>query len=239
MAHKQVPFQSASRERMVEVDLADRGIADPVVLDAFRAVAREDFVPSGLAGFAYDDAPLPIGEGQTISQPYIVAVTVQALALRGGERVLDVGTGSGYSAAVLSLIAGEVYTIERIASLASTAGERLARLGYHNVHVCCGDGSLGWPEHAPYDAIAVAAGSPAVPDALRSQLAIGGRLVIPVGADQHSQDLVRVTRVSETEYREHLIADVRFVPLIGAQGWTLTPRILDSMRDTLPSARAT
>jgi len=211
---------------MVEVDLAREGISDARVLDAFRAVPREDFVPGNLAEFAYEDSPLPIGEGQTISQPYIVAVTVEALALHGGERVLEVGTGSGYAAAILSRIAGEVHTVERIPSLAQSAGERLERLGYGNVHVHCGDGSLGWPEFAPYDAIAVAAGGPKVPSALREQLAVGGRLVIPVGRDEGSQELLRVTRVSEMEYREESLADVRFVPLIGEQGWSEPPRVL-------------
>jgi protein-L-isoaspartate(D-aspartate) O-methyltransferase len=228
-------MRSVERERMVEVDLAHQGISDPKVLEAFRSIAREDFVPSELAEFAYEDAPLPIGEGQTISQPYIVAVTAQALSLRGGERVLEVGTGSGYAAAVLSRIARDVYSVERIAALADSARERLERLGYDHVRVHCGDGSLGWPEHAPYDAIAVAAGGPKVPDALREQLAIGGRLVIPVGRDEVSQELLRVTRVSETEYREESIADVRFVPLIGEQGWQEAPRLL---RPALKASRA-
>jgi protein-L-isoaspartate(D-aspartate) O-methyltransferase len=228
-------MRSAERDHMVEVDLAHQGISDPKVLEAFRDVAREEFVPSELAEFAYENAPLPIAQGQTISQPYIVAVTVQALSLRGGERVLEVGTGSGYAAAVLSQIARDVYTIERISSLADSARERLERLGYDNVHVHCGDGSLGWPEHAPYDAIAVAAGGPKVPSALREQLAIGGRLVIPVGRDEVSQELVRVTRVSETQYREESIADVRFVPLIGEQGWKEAPPVLRSAPKASPS----
>ena len=208
------------RAAMVERHLAKRGIVDPRLLDAFRAVPREEFVPEGLREFAYKDAPLPIGEGQTISQPWIVAVTVQALGLRAGARVLEVGTGSGYAAAILGHLAGEVYTIERLDSLAEIAQERLARLGFANVHVRAGDGSLGWPEHAPYDGIAVAAGGPKVPGALRAQLAIGGRLVIPVGPSETEQVLVRVTRIGESEYREEPLADVRFVPLIGAEGWT-------------------
>ncbi|HSO33509.1 MAG TPA: protein-L-isoaspartate(D-aspartate) O-methyltransferase, partial [Labilithrix sp.] len=207
------------RTRMVEAHLARRGITSPKILDAFRSVARDAFLPAELAEFAYEDAPLPIGEGQTISQPYIVAVTVEALGLRGDERVLEIGTGSGYAAAVLGRLAKEVYTVERLESLASTARDRLARLGFDNVHVRCADGSLGWPEHAPYDAIAVAAGGPRVPESLLSQLAIGGRLVIPVGPDEESQTLMRVTRVSATELREEALAAVRFVPLIGEQGW--------------------
>jgi protein-L-isoaspartate(D-aspartate) O-methyltransferase len=224
------------RTRMVDAHLAQRGIASPPTLEAFRSVPREAFVPDELAEFAYDDAPLPIGESQTISQPYIVAVTIEALELRGGERVLEIGTGSGYAAAVLSRIAQDVYTVERLTSLATTARERLERLGYANVHVHCGDGTLGWSEHAPYDAIAVAAGGPKVPEALRSQLAIGGRLVIPVGPDESSQTLVRVTRDSETEFREENIADVRFVPLIGEQGWGEESRLVRAAGKTSRSS---
>ena len=183
-------------------------------------------MPEELAEFAYDDAPLPIGDGQTISQPYIVAVTIEALELRGGERVLEIGTGSGYAAAVLSRIAKEVYTVERLESLAARGARRLARLGYDNVHVLCGDGSLGWPEHAPYDAIAVAAGGPEVPEALLAQLALGGRLVIPVGPDESSQMLVRVTRESDGALPQEALADVRFVPLIGEQGWPEADRVV-------------
>jgi protein-L-isoaspartate(D-aspartate) O-methyltransferase len=207
-----------SRREMVERQLARRGIADPLVLEAFTRVPRDAFLPPELGEFAYKDAPLPIEEGQTISQPYIVAVTVEALGLRGGERVLEVGTGSGYAAAVLSQIAGEVYTIERHARLAGIARERLQRLGYSNVHVREGDGTLGWPEHAPYDAIAVAAGAPEVPRALLDQLAPGGHLVIPVGEDESRQILMRITR-EEEGFREEELTKVRFVPLIGEQGW--------------------
>lgn len=214
-----MPDLERRRAHMVDVHLGRRAISDPKVLDAFRTVSRENFLPENLVEFAYEDTPLPIGAEQTISQPYIVALTVQALGLEGGERVLEVGAGSGYAAAILSRIAREVYAVERIGSLAESAGERLARLGYTNVHVVCGDGSLGWPEHAPYDAIAVAAGGPKVPPALLSQLAIGGRLVMPVGRDEWSQTLVRITRNGESDYREEPLASVRFVPLIGAQAW--------------------
>lgn len=214
------------RERMVDAHLAQRGISSATTLEAFRAVPREAFVPDVLAEFAYEDAPLPIGEDQTISQPYIVAVTVEALGLGGGERVLEIGTGSGYAAAVLGHVAKEVYTVERIPSLAASARERLERLGYANVHVHCGDGSIGWREHEPYDAIAVAAGGPKVPEALLSQLVIGGRLVMPVGGEGTSQTLVRVTRESETEFRQEELADVQFVPLIGEQGWQEPSRLL-------------
>lgn len=214
------------RARMIETHLRQRGIDSPKTLEAFQAVPRHAFVPEELAELAYEDAPLPIGEGQTISQPYIVAVTVEALQLRGDERVLEIGTGSGYAAAILSHLAKEVYTVERIESLATSARERFERLGYSNVHVMHGDGSLGWPEHAPYDAIAVAASSPKIPEALLSQLAVGGRLVIPIGTDETSQVLYRVTRESQTELRREPIAEVRFVALIGAQGWEVEPQLL-------------
>jgi protein-L-isoaspartate(D-aspartate) O-methyltransferase len=208
---------------MVEAHLARRDITDPRILDAFRTVPREAFLSEDLAEFAYEDTPLPIGEAQTISQPYIVAVTIAALSLRGDESVLEVGTGSGYAAALLSRVAKEVYSIERIESLAGAARARIAQLGYGNVHVFHGDGSLGLPEHAPYDAIAVAAGGPKAPPALLSQLAIGGRLVMPIGQDERSQILFRITRESETTFREEPLAGVRFVPLIGEQAWGEAP----------------
>lgn len=208
-----------ARARMVDRQLALRGIADRRVLDAFRDVPRDAFVPAELAEFAYDDTPLPIGEGQTISQPYIVAVTIEALGLEGGERVLEIGTGSGYAAAVLGRLANEVFTVERLESLADHARKRLKDLGFHKVYVLHGDGTLGWPEHAPYDAIAVAAGGPEVPEALAEQLAPGGRLVIPVGSDETSQVLTRFTRKKSGKLREEPLSPVRFVPLIGEQGW--------------------
>ena len=206
------------RQRMVSEQLSRRDIVDPGVLAAFGSVPRERFVPAELAAHAYDDAPLPIGNGQTISQPYVVAMTVQALHLNGGERVLEIGTGSGYAAAILGSLAREVETIERIEELAIAAGERLARLGFGNVHVHHGDGSLGWPAGAPYEAIAVAAGAPKPPGALRDQLAIGGRLVIPHG-DRDHQQLVRITRVAIDQFDEEALGEVRFVPLVGAEGW--------------------
>ena len=208
------------RAHMVDSHVVGRGITEPKILEAFRTVPREAFLPEDLAEFAYEDTPLPIGKGQTISQPYIVAFTVQAMRLRGSERVLEVGTGSGYAAAILGRIAKDVYTIERVPSLAVSARDRLARLGFTNVHVACADGSLGWTEHAPYDAIAVAAGGPKAPAALLAQLKLGGRLVIPIGPDESSQVLVCITRESETEYRQEHLADVRFVPLIGEQAWS-------------------
>lgn len=210
---------TTQRERMVERHIAGRGLRKPELLQAFRSVPRERFVPDELEEFAYDDAPLPIGEGQTISQPYVVALMADALMLKGTERVLEIGTGCGYAAAVLSRMAREVYSVERIESLASSAKERLRGLGFSNIHVLCGDGSLGWPEHAPYDAIVVAAGGPKVPEALLAQLAVGGRLVIPVGHDEANQTLTLVTRESESLTTETALAAVRFVPLIGEQGW--------------------
>ena len=165
------------------------------------------------------DSPLPIAGEQTISQPYIVAFMAEALMLKGGEKVLEIGAGSGYAAAVLSEIAAEVFTVERLGQLADQAAATLADIGYDNIHVLHGDGTKGWPEHAPYDAIVVAAGGPQVPELLKEQLKIGGRLVIPVGADQRTQELVRVVRISKDTYRSEDIADVRFVPLIGEAGW--------------------
>ncbi len=204
---------------MIERQLVARGIDDPRVLEAFRRVPREEFVPPHLVYQAYSDAPQDIGEGQTISQPYIVAVTAQALRLTGGERLLEIGAGSGYAAAVLAWLAKDVYTVERNPRLAAEATERLARLGYENVHVLHGDGTLGWREHAPYDAIAVAAGGPRVPRALLEQLAVGGRLVMPVGANPSEQLLVRVTQGLPGDFRAEHLMGVRFVPLIGEQGW--------------------
>ncbi|RYE93976.1 MAG: protein-L-isoaspartate(D-aspartate) O-methyltransferase [Myxococcales bacterium] len=200
---------------MVRDQLVARRITDPRVLAAMGAVPREPFVPGDLRGFAYADRPLPIEHEQTISQPYIVAVTLQALGLTGGERVLEVGTGSGYVAALLTRLAREVYTIERLEPLAATARERLDALGYP-VAVGHGDGTLGWPEHAPFDAIAVAAGGPRVPPALVAQLAPGGRMVIPV-REGDRQWLVRVVKTPDG-LRTEPLEEVRFVPLIGAQG---------------------
>jgi protein-L-isoaspartate(D-aspartate) O-methyltransferase len=207
------------RAEMVERNIVARGVRDALVLEAMRKVPRELFVPNSLREFAYEDSPLPIGGEQTISQPYIVAFMTEALMLRGGEKVLEIGAGSGYAAAVLSEIAADVYTVERLGRLADKAAATLADLGYDNVHVLHGDGTQGWPEHAPYDAIVVAAGAPQVPRSLKQQLKVGGRLVIPVGADQRAQELVRVVHISTNQYRGEDIAGVRFVPLIGDEGW--------------------
>lgn len=211
------------RDEMVARQLRARGIRDARVLAAMRAVRREGYVPTGFGERAYDDAPLPIEQEQTISQPYIVALMVEALGLRGGETVLEIGAGSGYAAAVLGRIAGTVYTVERHEPLARTAKERLARDGYANVHVRHGDGTLGWPEHAPYDAIVVAAGGPQPPPALLAQLAVGGRLVVPVGAEDTAQRLLCITRVAPDRYDTKDLGGVRFVPLVGAQGFQASP----------------
>jgi protein-L-isoaspartate(D-aspartate) O-methyltransferase len=213
------PELAAARHEMVDVQLARRGIRDAAVLDAMRTVPRDAFVPSCLVQSAYDDEALPIDEGQTISQPFVVAFMIAAVAPKVDDRALEIGTGSGYSAAVLASIVKEVYTVERIAGLAETAARRLTDLGYRNVHVRCGDGTLGWPEHAPYDIIIVTAGGPRVPPALLAQLATGGRLVMPVGTDQFSQWLVRLSRAPDGTPLEQQLEAVAFVPLVGAQGW--------------------
>ncbi len=210
---------SKLREDMIEHQIAARGVRSEAVLGAMRKVPREAFLPERLREFAYEDAPLPIAAGQTISQPYIVALMTEALALKGGEKVLEIGTGSGYAAAVLAEIAAEVYTVERIGQLADKAVSTLKALGYRNVHVVHADGTLGWAAAAPYDAIIVAAGGPEVPESLKQQLKIGGRLVIPVGTDPRAQELVRVTRNSDGKFTSEDIADVRFVPLVGKEGW--------------------
>ena len=207
------------RAEMVDRQIAGRNVRSHLVLDAMRKVPREAFLPAHLKEFAYEDAPLPIAEGQTISQPYIVALMTEALELAGGEKVLEIGTGSGYAAAVLARIARDVYTVERIGQLAEKAAVLLPDLGYGNVHVLHGDGTRGWPDQAPYDAIVVTAGGPEVPESLKSQLKIGGRLVIPVGSDRRLQELVRLIRVSEHQYKTQDITGVRFVPLVGAEGW--------------------
>ncbi|MEE8487725.1 MAG: protein-L-isoaspartate(D-aspartate) O-methyltransferase [Gemmatimonadota bacterium] len=207
------------RGRMVDRDLAGRGIKDLRTLEAMREVPREAFVPESLREFAYEDSPLPIEEGQTISQPYIVALMVQALELKGGEVILDVGTGSGYAAAVLSRIASSVYSIERHEALCEQARHRFEVLGYDNIEVRHGDGTLGWKEHAPYDAIVVAAGGPDVPQPLLQQLKQGGRLVVPIGETMNEQRLVRVVRQSPERFESQSLGSVRFVPLVGEAGW--------------------
>ena len=213
---------SDERNRMVDAQIARRGIRDRHVLDAMRKVPREKFVEPGYEEFAYRDGPLPIGHGQTISQPYIVALMIEAAEVRPGERVLEVGAGSGYAAAVMAEIAEHVTAIERHEGLGRTAADRLAKAGYDNVSLHGGDGTLGWPDAAPFDAIVVAAGGPSVPQALKDQLAEGGRLVIPVGDAEgpSGQTLLMVTRTGPETWEEERISAVRFVPLVGAQGWT-------------------
>ena len=208
-----------ARDQMVEQQLKSRGISDEAVLSAMREVPREEFVKSDMVEYAYDDSALPIDEGQTISQPYIVALMAQAIEPEPEDRVLDIGTGSGYAAAVVSKIVDEVYTIERHQSLSDTAAERFKDLGYHNIHVQCGDGSTGWAEHAPYDGIMVAAGGPEIPDSLRNQLAVGGHLIIPVGDAERVQRLRKITKTGEDTFEEESLGRVRFVPLVGEEGW--------------------
>jgi protein-L-isoaspartate(D-aspartate) O-methyltransferase len=208
-----------ARSRMVELQIARRGVRDQHVLRAMGEVPRESFVRPGDEASAYEDAPLAIGAGQTISQPYIVAFMIEAAELKPGERSLEVGAGSGYAAAAMSRIAGRVFAIERHASLGEEARERFARLGYDNIALRIGDGTRGWPEEAPFDAIIVAAGGPAVPETLKRQLAIGGRLVIPVGSSDATQTLIRVRRLGEERFEEESLASVRFVPLVGEEGW--------------------
>jgi protein-L-isoaspartate(D-aspartate) O-methyltransferase len=224
------PF-AAQRQAMVETQLMARGILDPAVLAAMRTVPREAFVPVDWRDYAYYDGPLPIAEGQTISQPYIVALMTQELQLTPHDRVLEVGTGSGYGAAVLSCIAAHVYTVERLHPLAVAARQRLRQLGFHNVQVLASNGTLGWPEHAPYDGIVVTAEGPSIPQALQAQLTIGGRLIIPVGTPER-QSLMRVSRQSETAFEQENLGEVRFVPLIGAQGWPDSPAGGASERET-------
>ncbi|MDT8316562.1 MAG: protein-L-isoaspartate(D-aspartate) O-methyltransferase [bacterium] len=208
---------SEERNSMVDRQLKSRGIKDPLIIDVMGRVPRHEFVPDAQVGSAYYDGPLPIGSGQTISQPYMVAVMTEAMGLKGGDRVLEVGTGSGYQAAVLAEIAGEVYTIERHGELAEAAKNRLLQLGYDNVHVSAGDGTMGLPEKAPFDGIIVTAGAPHVPERLKAQLGEGGRLIIPVGG-QYLQSLLRITRKGDDFQQEDLLGCV-FVPLIGEDGW--------------------
>ena len=210
---------AAARAQMVDRQIAGRGVSDAGVLAAMRVVPREVFVPPEYAEQAYDDGPLPIGAGQTISQPYVVAVMVEAAELAAGDRVLEIGAGSGYAAAVMSRIAARVFAIERHADLVEAARARLAHLGYDNIELRAGDGTQGWPDAAPFDAIIASAGGPAIPQALKAQLRIGGRLIAPVGDTPRAQRLIKMRRVDATTYVEADLGDVAFVPLIGAHGW--------------------
>jgi protein-L-isoaspartate(D-aspartate) O-methyltransferase len=202
---------------MIEKQLRRRGITDSAVLAAMEAVPRHEFVPGELRPRAYEDAPLPIGAGQTISQPYIVAAMTAALRLRPGDRVLEIGTGCGYQAAVFSRLTKEVFTIECRTELATAASERLTRLGYKNVHVHCGDGTLGLPEFAPFDAILVAAAAPVVPQPLLTQLADLGRMILPIGDAEHQE--LRLIEKQGSEFLTTALEGCRFVPLVGYYGW--------------------
>ena len=210
---------AARRETMVRQQIAGRGIEGARLLDAFRAVPRELFVPEGVREFAYEDGPLPIEAGQTISQPYIVALMIAAAGVAPGDKVLEIGAGSGYAAAVMSRLAGEVIAVERHAELAELARARMERLGYDNVRILDGDGTGGLPAEAPFEAILCAASGSHVPEALRRQLSIGGSLVMPVGQPEAVQMLVKVARRGEDEFEREELGPVRFVPLIGAHGW--------------------
>ena len=209
----------AERERMVARQIAARGISGRRLLDAMREVPRHSFVSDELARLAYDDSPLPIEADQTISQPYIVALMIEAAEVAPGDRVLEIGAGSGYAAAVMGRIAREVIAIERHGELAELAAARMRRLGYDNVRIIHGDGSKGWPDAAPYEAILASASGSHVPDILKRQLAIGGILVMPVGEPSAVQNLVKVRRLGEEDFESEDLGAVRFVPLIGEHGW--------------------
>jgi protein-L-isoaspartate(D-aspartate) O-methyltransferase len=210
-----------ARQQMVREQLLAHGIRDLRVLKVMGTLPRHLFVDEALAGRAYGTATLPIGNGQTLSQPYTVARMTEALALTGGEEVLEIGTGSGYQTAVLAGLSRRVFTIERIAVLAEMARQRLRRLGFHSVIYRVGDGSLGWPEPRRFDRILVAAGTPVVPENLTNQLAVGGSLLIPEG-DEHSQQLLRIVRTGEETMQREVLEPCRFVPLVGEQGWRET-----------------
>jgi protein-L-isoaspartate(D-aspartate) O-methyltransferase len=214
-----------ARNKMVEAQLARRGLRDPRVLAVMRTVPREYFLAPQFKEQAYDDGPLPIAEGQTISQPYIVAAMLEAAEVDDGDKVLEVGAGCGYTTALLGRLADKVFAVERRTALTEAARERLRALGYDNVELQTADGSIGWPEAAPFNAIIVSAGGPRIPESLKGQLVIGGRLIMPVG-EPDQQKLVRVTRTGRREFELENLGAVRFVKLIGAEGWKepLAPR---------------
>ena len=209
--------KESARNNMVTKQLMARGITDPAVLVAMGRIPRERFLPDSLENQAYEDGPLPIGKGQTISQPYIVAYMTEALELTGEEKTLEIGTGSGYQAAILAELSKTVYTVERIDFLLERAKELLSELGYANIQFKLDDGTLGWKENAPYDAIIVTAAAPHIPEPLYEQMADGGRLVIPVG-DRIGQELIKITK-NGNEFRKRSLGGVRFVSLIGEHGW--------------------
>jgi protein-L-isoaspartate(D-aspartate) O-methyltransferase len=214
-----MPDYAALRRRMVDRQLIPRGIRHPGVLRVMGVVPRERFVPEADAPDAYEDSARPIGEAQTISQPYVVALMLEALDPKPTDRVLEIGTGSAYATALLAELVAEVYTVERLETLATAARQRLTELHYRNVHVRHGDGTLGWPEHAPYDGIVVTAGGPEVPAPLLPQLRVGRHLVVPIGPTLRAQELVRVTRRPSGEDTRESLGAVAFVPLIGSAGW--------------------
>jgi protein-L-isoaspartate(D-aspartate) O-methyltransferase len=207
------------RERMIDRQIAARGLHEPRLLDAFRAVPREEFISGNYADHAYQDSPLPIESGQTISQPYIVALTIDAAGIKPGDKVLEVGAGSGYAAAVIGQIAGQVIAIERHHLLVELAQQRMRQLGYDNVRIVEGDGTLGWPEEAPYDAIVAAASGSHVPQGWIAQLKPGGRIVMPIGEPHAVQSLVKVTKAEDGTLNREDLGGVRFVPLIGKEGF--------------------
>ena len=210
---------AAMRANMVLAQLRERGIRDTAVLQAMSTIPREAFVGTAHKEMAYQDSPLPIPANQTISQPYVVALMISLLALKPEHRVLEIGTGSGYAAAILSRLVNTVYTVERHQKLIEYAQECLKTIGCENIFIHHGDGTQGWPEHAPYDGIIVAAGGPTIPAALHQQLATGGRLIMPVGKEQRRQDLILLTRVGQDQFRKKNFGPVAFVPLVGAEGW--------------------
>lgn len=212
----------ALRDRMIERHIIARGIDNAALIAAFRAVPREAFVSAGFETAAYADAPLPIGSGQTISQPYIVALTVDSAEIGPDDKVLEIGAGSGYAAAIIGQVARQVIAIERHGELARLASERIAKLGYDNVRIVEGDGTRGYPEEAPFDAIVAAASGSHVPQVLLDQLKPGGRIVMPLGAPGAIQELVKVTKRADGSLEQVNLGGVRFVPLIGAHGFTET-----------------
>ena len=226
MRNTELLFDASAAERrlMIETQIRKRGVSSPRVLEAMASVRRHEFIPLKFRNEAYADKPLPIGEGQTISQPYMVAAMTEALDLTGSERVLEIGTGSGYQAAVLSQLVSQVLTVESHTSLALAAQERLTNLGYENVHVHNGDGSAGFPDAAPYDAILVTAGAPEIPQVFASQLREGGRLVIPVG-DRDDQELVRA-QMENGRLKSRVLFNCKFVLLLGRYGWNRLDRKL-------------
>lgn len=206
-------MREEERRRMVEEQIEGRDVSDPAVIAAMLKIERHFFIPFDKQAEAYDDNPLPIGEDQTISQPYMVAYMTEALKLDGKKKVLEIGTGCGYQSAILAEIAGEVYTVERIPGLSAAASELLSTLGYHNIHMLVGNGFNGWPEHAPYDGILVTCAPHFIPQALTAQLASGGRMVIPVGKSGY-QELLLIRKNESGEISERVLCGVRFVPMI-------------------------